>query len=395
MTTVESIRSLYDVIVVGGGVMGCSTAYHLLSSDADLRVLVVEKDSSYRCASSALSVGNARIQFSFAENIEISRYTFEILGRFADDMEVDGDRPDVAFKQEGNLFLLDEESVPSALEALEVQHRLGCQVEWWSPGEIRDRFPLYRTDGLAGGTFSPEDGHLDGYAFLMGYRRRAASLGASFVEGEVTRIELSSGAVAGVELACGVRAKSPIVVNCAGAWAADLMLSAGIEIPIQPVQRQVFVVEPETRLRTPLPLTNLPSGLYFRSEGENRILVGRSFADDPVGYKLNWREARFNDLLWPDLAETVPSFESLRFERGWAGLYAVNTLDGNAILGKWPEVEGLYLANGFSGHGLQQAPAVGRYLSELILDRVPVLDLASLGPERVLEGDPLSEAALV
>ena len=391
----DSIQGHYDVIIVGGGVMGCSTAYHLLSSDTNLRVLVVEKDPTYRCASSALSVGNARIQFSLTENIEISRYTFEVLGRFADEMEVDGDRPDIAFKQDGNLFLVSEEAASSARQALEVQERLGCQVEWWSPTEIEDRFSLYRAEGLAGGTFGVDDGHLDGYAFLMGYRRRAESLGASFVDGKVTKIELLSGAVTGVELANGARAIGPIVINCTGAWAADLMRCAGIEIPVRPVQRQVFVVEPETKPRTPLPLTRLPSGLYFRSEGEDRILVGRSFPDDPVGFRLDWQEDRFNDFLWPDLVEIVPAFERLRFQRGWAGLYAVNTLDGNAIVGRWPEVVGRYLANGFSGHGLQQAPAVGRYLSELILNKVPVLDLALLGPERVLVGDPVSEFTLV
>ena len=114
-----------------------------------------------------------------------------------------------------------------------------------------------------------------------------------------------------------------------------------------------------------------------------------------MGYHFDWQEGRFNDLLWPQLVEVVPAFDRLRFERGWTGLYAVNTLDGNAILGHWPEVEGLFLANGFSGHGLQQAPAVGRYLSELIVGRQPLLDLSALGPERILTGVRVTEAGLV
>lgn len=395
MGTSDPPTERYDVIIVGGGVMGCSTAYHLMKADERMRVLVVEKDPTYRRASSALSVGNARIQFSLVENIEISQYTFEVLGRFAEEMEVDSDRPDVAWKQDGNLLILGEETAAAARAALERQHRAGCRVEWWSPQEIEEHYPLYRVSGPIGGTFGMDDGHLDGYAFLMAYRHKAANLGAVFSEGEVAGLALSSDAVAGVEMVDGRFVGTPIVVNCAGAWAADLMRTARIDLPVKPVQRQVFVVEPEEKPLLPLPLTNLPSGLYFRSEGEERILVGRSFPDDPVGYRFDWQEARFNDLLWPELVEVVPAFERLRFERGWAGLYAQNTFDGNAILGQWPEVEGLYLASGFSGHGLQQAPAAGRYLSELIFHRTPALDLSSLGPERIQMGEPLAEFALV
>lgn len=395
MATAKSSEGTFDVIIVGGGVMGCSTAYHLLKLESDLRILVVEKDASYRYASSALSVGNARIQFNLAQNIEISRYTFEILPGFAEEMQVDGVQPDIAFRQEGNLFLLDEESEAAARLALDLQQRLGCRAEWLPAAKIEESYPLYRLGDLAGGTFGAEDGHLDGYAFLMGYRRRAIDMGAAFLEGEVSRILHRSGKASGVVLGDGRSIISGVVVNCAGAWAADLMRSAGVELPIEPVQRQVFVVEPEQKPRLPLPLTNLPSGLYFRSEGQDRLLVGRSFPDDSVGYRWDWQEARFNELLWPELVEVVPAFERLRFERGWSGLYAVNTFDGNAILGQWPEIAGLYLANGFSGHGLQQAPAVGRYISELILGHTPVLDLSVLGPARIVAGEPISERALV
>jgi glycine/D-amino acid oxidase-like deaminating enzyme len=211
----------------------------------------------------------------------------------------------------------------------------------------------------------------------------------------VERVFTRSAKVTGVGLSDGRQLTSPVVVNCAGAWAARLLEAVEISLPVKPVQRQVFVVEPEVKPTSPLPLTNLPSGLYFRTEGENRILVGRSFPDDPTGFELRWHETRFTDALWPELAAFVPDFEHLRFERGWAGLYAVNTLDGNAILGEWPELQGLYLANGFSGHGLQQAPAVGRYLAELILDQTPLLDLSIFSPRRILAGRAIEEAALV
>jgi glycine/D-amino acid oxidase-like deaminating enzyme len=142
-------------------------------------------------------------------------------------------------------------------------------------------------------------------------------------------------------------------------------------------------------------LTILPSGLYFRSETGGLILLGKSMAEDPVGFDFSWDDKRFIDVLWPELAAFVPAFDTLKLIRGWAGLYAVNTLDGNAILGEWPEIKGFYLANGFSGHGLQQAPAVGRYMSELILDLPPKLDLSNFNAGRILAKRPLSESGLV
>ena len=162
-----------------------------------------------------------------------------------------------------------------------------------------------------------------------------------------------------------------------------------------PTKRQIFALDTQVKSSVPLPLTILPSGLYFRTETGNLILLGKSMEDDPVGFDFTWDDKRFTEILWPELAEFVPAFDTLKLVRGWAGLYAVNTLDGNAILGEWPELKNLYLANGFSGHGLQQGPAVGRYISELITGRTPTLDLSIFHPERILENKPLNEGGIV
>jgi glycine/D-amino acid oxidase-like deaminating enzyme len=254
---------------------------------------------------------------------------------------------------------------------------------------------MFDTPGVVGATFGPKDGHLDGYAMLMGYRAKAISLGASYIEGVVAEFSVTAGKVTGVRLATSETLASPVVINCAGAWAAELAATAGVHLPVDPVKRQVFVVDTEVKPETPLPLVNLASGLYFRSEGDDRLLVGKSLAKDPVGFDFAWEEKRFTEQLWPELAGFVPAFDRLKLKRGWAGLYAVNRFDGNAILGEWPELAGLYLANGFSGHGLQQAPAVGRYLSELITGRTPTLDLSVFGPERLFEGKSLDESELI
>lgn len=384
-----------DVVVVGGGVMGSSIAFHLAQGDPGLDVVVVERDPSYTQASSTLSVGNARVQFSLRENIQISLHALDVFECFDEEMSVEGRRPDLRFRTEGNLFLHQEESADLARRAMALQRSLGGEVEWWDPEELGTQYPFLEPEGLSGGTFGPRDGHLDGYALLMGYKAKAVSLGATFIVGNATGIVTEGGKAQGILLESGEHLFAPVVVNCAGAWAADLARTTGVDLPVVPVKRQAFVVETPERFETPLPLTVLPSGLYFRSEAPGQLLVGKSLDDDPEGYSFSWQENRFTDLLWPELAGWVPAFDRLRLTRGWAGLYAVNPLDGNAILGEWPDLRGLFHANGFSGHGLQQAPAVGRYVAELILGNEPTLDLSVFGAERIVEGRPLAEGGLV
>lgn len=384
-----------DVIIVGGGIMGCAAAYNLKVNDSALKVAVVERDATYACASTTLSVANVRTQFSLKENILVSKYAGKFLETFDEEMAVAGEKPAVNFRREGNLFLISAEQQAAARQSLHLQRSLGCQVEWWSGGDIRRRFPLYEPDSLAGATFGPDDGHLDASAFLWGYRSKARSLGVAFIADEVVRIARDGGGVSGAALASGKTLSAGVVVNCAGAWAARLAKTVGIDLPVVPTKRQVFVLDTAVKPAAPLPLTVLPSGLYFRSDTGGVILLGKSLADDPVGFDFSWDERRFVDHLWPELAAFVPAFDRLKVKHGWAGLYAVNTFDGNAILGEWPECKGLFLANGFSGHGLQQAPAVGRYLAELILGYPHKLDLSIFSPRRILENRPLSENGLV
>ncbi len=383
------------MIIVGGGVMGCSSAYYLTKADRSLKVAVIERDPSYTKASTTLSMANARIQFSLRENILISLYALDVLERFEEEMAFDDHKPSISYRREGNLFLVNENIRKSAEEAFSLQRELGCDVEWWSPDKIRGQFPLYEPQGLIGGTFGPKDGHFDAYSVLMGYRAKARAQGAEFIHDEVAEVLTGQGKVIGAKLVSGGVFASGIVMNCTGAWAREVAGTAGIELPVYPVKRQVFALDTAVKPASALPLTILPSGLYFRTETGGLILLGKSMEEDPVGYNFSWDDKRFMEILWPELAEFVPAFDTLKLVRGWAGLYAENTLDGNAILGEWPELRGFYLANGFSGHGLQQGPAVGRYLAELITGSTPILDLSIFHPERILENRPLSEHGLV
>ena len=386
---------IYDVIIIGGGIMGSATAYYLMKTDPTLKVLVVERDATYSRASTTLSMSNVRTQFSLKENVRISLYTQHILKSFEEDMVVEDRKPKIYYRQEGNLFLVGAAQENAARQALEMQKQEGCRVQWWTPPMIIAHCPLYEPKKFVGGTYGPDDGYFDAYAVLMGYKAKARSLGANYIQDEAVRINKTTQQVTGVELAKGGSLTSDYVINCAGAWAADVARTAGVKLPVVPIKRQVFALDTAVKPGGPLPLTVLPSGLYFRSETGGLILLGKSLQEDPVGFDFIWDNKRFLEILWPELAEFVPAFDRLKLIRGWAGLYAVNTLDGNAILGPWPEVNGLYLANGFSGHGLQQGPAVGRYLSELILQKPISLDLSIFSPQRILENRALSENGLV
>jgi len=389
------MKNTYDIIIIGGGIMGSATAYYLMCSDRKLNLAVVEKDPTYALASTTLSMTNALIQFSMKENIQISQYAFDVLEKFEEEMGVGEDHPKIVYRREGNLFLVNEDGKDSAKNAYNLQKEMGCRISWWEPEKIKKQYPLYDPKDTIGGTFGAEDGHFDAYAVLMGYKAKARSLGAKYIRDEVTELISRDGRIAGVTLASGDKLVSGIAINCAGAWATQVAETAGVHIPVEPVKRQVFALDTKVKPAGPLPLTVLPSGLYFRSETGGLILLGKSMEEDKTGFDFSWDDKRFMEILWPELAEFVPAFDTLKLVRGWAGLYAVNTLDSNAILGEWPELKGFYLANGFSGHGLQQAPAVGRYLTEKILHQPITMDLSAFTPQRILDNKPLTEGGLV
>jgi len=388
-------NSNYDVIIVGGGIMGSSTAYNLMAADPSLKVIVIERDFGFEKSSTTLSMVNARIQFSLKENVLISQYAFDVLENFEEKMAVSGKNPAIFYRREGNLFLYDEKSLTAAKRAFQMQKELGCAIEWWSPEKIKDEFPIYENfDDIVGASFGPEDGHFDAHSVLMGYKAKAKSMGVKFVQDDVVELITSAGAISSVKTDSNKIYSSSNVVNCTGAWANLILKTVGIKLPMEPVKRQVFAVKHEVKLDYPLPLTILPSGFYFRTETGGLLLLGKSMNEDPAGFDFTWDDERFEHL-WGELYEFAPVFESLKLLKGWAGLYAVNIMDANAILGEWPEIKGLYLANGFSGHGLQQGPAVGRYMTELIIGKSPTLDLSVFSPLRIFKKIPIKEDGIV
>ena len=381
----------FDVIMAGGGVMGCATAYYLMLQDSTLKVAIVEMEPSYEHNSTVLSDGNTRLQFNIKENILISKYGLEKLKTFSEDMAVGDWRPQPGFRQQGNLFLTDAVNMDNAKAGVALQQSMDCGVDWLEPAEIKARFPLFDESKFAGGAFGRLDGTMDPQAILIGYKRKAVDLGATFIEAEVAEVLHANDKVRGVKLKDGTELSAKYVVNSAGAWGTRLAGTAGIELPIDPVMRTVFVLQTTVEPQEVYPLTVFPSGLYLIQEHGNQFTCAKSIDEDPIGFDFIWHRDDFINNLWEELINYVPSFDRLKVVSGWAGLYAVNNFDGNAFLGEWPELEGFILVNGFSGHGFQQCHAVGRYLAETIRGADVSLDLSIFSPKRLLENKPVFE----
>ncbi len=381
----------YDVIIVGGGIMGCCSAYYLLKLQDNLRIAVIERDPTYERASTTLSNGNIRHQFALKENVQISQYTFDVLANFTQEMDVDGSSPNVYFQSTGNLFIVDAAGREAAEKGLDVQKSQGCEVQWLSKAQIAGQYPFFQLDDYEGGTFCAKDGKLDPYSMLIAYKSKITLMGGTFIKGEAKTFVVNNGRAHGVTLASGDTLEAGVIVNCAGAWGPELAKTAGIDMPVQPVMRQVFAFNTRFKAADRMPGVFLPSGLYFQPESPGTVILGRSMDNDPIGFDFKWQDQRFMEELWPELAEFAPVFEAIKLVRGWAGLYDVSTMDNNPFIGEWPELKGFFLVNGFSGHGLQQGPAVGRYVAEMILGRPFSLDLSIFSPQRMLENQCICE----
>ncbi len=387
------------MVIVGGAIIGSSIATFLASRpDFDGRIVIVERDPSFRTSSTTLSAASIRLQFSTALNIDISRFGVELIKHPDRYLAVDGEVPDFDFVENGYLFL----ATHAGLKALEHNHALqrahDVPVQLLSPSELSDRFNWLHTDDLAGGSLGlADEGWFDAYALLQGFRRKARSLGVEERVGEVTALERDGDSIRGVHLADGSFLGAEWVVNAAGPRAAEVAAMAGLELPVRPRKRNVYHVEAPISLGA-APLTVDPSGVYFRPEGPTYIagFSPRPGDADPDTLDLGTDRAPFESFVWPTLARRVPAFDRLRLLDTWAGHYEVNTLDANAIIGPHPEVTNLVFANGFSGHGLQQAPAVGRAVAEWIATGAyETLDLRPLGYERITRGTPIPELNVI
>lgn len=389
----------YDVAIVGGGAVGSSIAYFLLSNSAfHGQVAVIEREPAYRRASSALSASAVRQQFSTPENIRMSQFGIEFLREVGRHLGADGDSVDVSLREDGYLFLASAEYEPVMRANHPVQRAEGAEVVLLRPAELAARFPWMSLDGVTLGSLGLKgEGWFDGYALMRAFRRKAQSLGADYVAAEAVGIEVGGRRVVGVRLADGGRLACGTLVNAAGPWAREVAAMAGIDLPVEARRRCVFVFDARRQLPG-CPLIIDTSGVWFRPEGEYFICgtPAPPESEDPPDLPLEVDRDRFDEVLWPTLAERVPAFEAIKLMNAWAGYYEVNTFDHNAILGRHPEVTNFLFANGFSGHGLMQSPATGRAIAELIgHGHYVTLDLSIFGYERIAAGRPVVEKNVI
>ena len=385
-----------DVVVIGGGVVGSAIAM-FLRLDGRARVTVIERDPAYTTASSSLSASSIRQQFSTPVNIALSKFGLEFLRNAPAHLAVDGDAPSLSLREPGYLYLATSDGM-SVLEANHaVQRGCGVSVALLDAGALRQRFPWMDTGGVAGASFGLEgEGWFDGPALMNAFRRKARALGAEYLHGEAVALDGSGGRITAVHLRDGRRIACGTVVNAAGPQARSVAAMAGIALPVEARKRCVFIFACRSELPG-CPLVIDTSGVWFRPEGD-RYLAGWSppEADDPEDFALEVDHALFDDVIWPALAARVPAFEAIRRSGAWAGHYEYNTFDQNALLGMHPDVPNLVFANGFSGHGMQHSPGVGRGISELILHGVyRTLDLSPLAVARIAIHQPLRETNII
>ncbi len=382
------------VVIVGGGVLGSATAF-FLARDHGVRATVLERDPAYRCASSALSAGSIRQQFSSAINIRLSQASLAFLRGI--DAELRVDVPvDIGFVESGYLFLATAAGAGTLRDNHRVQVANGAPVTLLTQDELGARFPWLDTDGIALAALGlAGEGWFDGYALLQALRSKARALGVRYAAREATRIVERGGRVRAV--ACGSETYDcDDLVIAAGAWSAPLALQLGFDLPVRARKRDVFVFESPARLGA-CPLVIDPSGIWFRPEGRGFICGAPPRGDDIDDAPLEAIDhGLFDEVIWPRLAQRVPAFEAVRVLRAWAGYYEFNTFDQNGLVGVLPGCVNAFVAGGFSGHGLQQAPAVGRALAELVATgRYLTLDLAPLSLQRVLDNAPLLERNVI
>jgi glycine/D-amino acid oxidase-like deaminating enzyme len=389
----------YDVVIAGGAAMGSSIAYHLAADPGfSGRVLVVEKDLTYAKAATSLSLSSIRQQFSSPVNIRVGLAGVAFLREAKQRLAVDGEGSDLPLTENGYLYL----ASGAGADVLRANHltqlQEGADVALLSPAEIQRRFPFLSVEGVALGALGLSgEGWFDSYALLQAFRRKARSLGVVYREDKAVEVSREGSRVIGVGLASGERIACGAFVDAAGAsGATELARGLGVEIPVRSRKRCVFVFEAKARWPN-CPLVIDPSGVYFRPEGRAFVAgVSPSEDEDPDcdDFEVIWPQ--FEDVLWPVLAARAPALESLKVMRAWAGHYDLNVFDHNAIVGRLPGLDNAYLAAGFSGHGVQQSPAVGRGLAELIVHgRYIALDLSDFGYERIAARRPLLERNVI
>lgn len=384
-----------DILIVGGGAIGAALAYFLKTQDPSVSVTVIERDPTYNLASTPRASGGVRRLFSLPENIALSNFSIPFFDNFAETMAVDGEKAEIGLKKNGYLFIVPPSARDMLKSNFETETEMGCNVVWLEPDELKHKFPSMNVSDLGAAVYSPDDGWLDPHSVLMGFRKKAKSLGANFVADEVVGLDRQGNTVVRARLKSGEQVEAGQFVNAAGAWAKDLCTMLGFKVPIEPLRRFEHYFESEDPIE-PLPYLKDPERLAFRPEGKG-YSGGVPTLEEPRGYNFDVDHDYFENVVWPALAHRFPQFEKTKCKNTLPGLYDQNDLDGNVIMG--PGADGLtnfHMLAGFSGHGLMHAPGCGLAMTELLLrGRYETIDLTRFGWQRVIDNVPLRERGII
>ena len=394
------MQDSYDVVIVGGAVMGSSIAWALSASDGfDGSVLVVERDPTYANASTTHTNSCMRQQFSNPLNVQISRFSADFVRNFRERLGGDPEIPDIFVHHFGYMYLAADENFADTLRRNQaIQAGLGSGTRIMSPAEIKADYPFYNVEDIICGSHNlTDEGYFDSGTMFDWWRRKARHNGVTYVTDEVVNLTTKAGAVTSAVLASGTTVRCGTLVNAAGPRAVEVARMAGATLPVEPRKRYTFIFDAAEPLDRALPLTIDPTGVHMRSDGDAYMCGCTPDVDPAVDYDdFAMDHVIFEDKVWPVLAHRVPAFERLKVTSQWAGHYAYNTLDHNVVVGPHHEIGNFIFANGFSGHGMQQSPAIGRAVSEWIAyGEYRTLDLTPLGYQRIVDGEPFVESAII
>ena len=347
------------IVIIGGGVVGSATAYHLAMSGAAGDTVVIEPDPTYEWAATPRSTGGVRIQFSLPELIHMSLYGHEVYGSFATLMAVNEEPGVMDLNRRGYLYLgQGAEDVERFEIASRMQTAAGANIALLDADEVRARWPSVEVEDVDVASFSPDDAIIDPYAAVVGIRKKALSLGVEYRQDRVVDFAREAKRVTAVYLESGTKLACETVVNAANCWAPVLCKKLGMELPVAPMRRMIFYFDCRENIEDLPLLRHVSIGGGFRPEGAGYI-SGESRYDEPRGFNWDVDYALFDEVIWPKLALRVKAFEAVKVQRGWSCHYDQNDLDANMIIGTWPgQLENFYVACGLSGHGLQHAPAM-------------------------------------
>ncbi|MDG2474140.1 MAG: FAD-binding oxidoreductase [Paracoccaceae bacterium] len=392
----------YDIIIIGGALYGSSIAWFLSNNpDFSGTILVIEKDPSYEFSSTIRTNSCIRQQFSQKINIEISQFGAHYINNFRNFMNNNPQVPELNIQAFGYMYLASTKKFAKILKQNQkIQQASNSKTRFMTASEIKRQYPFYNVDDIIAGNHNlVDEGYFDGNTIFNWWKKSAKKNNVEYIKNEVSSLKLSNrgNSIESVHLKSGDQLSCNTIVNASGPYASKISSMIGIKLPVEPRKRYSFVFQAEKNLQKLLPLTIDPSGIHMRSDGQYYLAGCPPDHDPRVDYNdFSFDHSIWEDKVWPILAHRIPQFESIRLKNSWVGHYAYNVLDQNAIVGYHTKIKNFIFANGFSGHGFQQSPAIGRGISELIIyNQFKTLDLSPFNFSRIEAKEPFIETAII